>query len=159
PLAVGVEIAFPKLEWADWTGENERGRPVPLRRILLTQPGDGWNRIFVPLQGGKIMAFPIDAGPRRPRAFLVLSKRVRYYDRENEEGLLGMAFHPKFKQNGEFFVFYTDAKTRLNNVVSRFRVSKSDPDRADPDSEEELVRFVKPFWNHDGGTIVFGPDG
>jgi glucose/arabinose dehydrogenase len=159
PLAVGVEVAFPKLEWADWTGENERGQPVPLRPILLTHAGDGSNRIFVPLQEGKIHVFPNDDGATQTKVFLDLSKRVKYYDRENEEGLLGMAFHPKFKQNGEFFVFYTDVKTRLNNVVSRFRVSKSDPDRADPDSEEEVIRFVKPYWNHDGGTIAFGPDG
>src|SRR5262245_2918740 len=159
PLAAGVEVAFPKLEWADWTGENERGQPVPLRPILLTHAGDGSNRIFVPLQEGKVHVFPNDDAATQTKIFLDLSKRVRYYDRENEEGLLGMAFHPKFKQNGEFFVFYTDAKTRLNNVVSRFRVSKSDPDRADLDSEEEIVRFVKPYWNHDGGTIAFGPDG
>jgi glucose/arabinose dehydrogenase len=159
PLTAGVEVAFPKLEWADWTGENERGLPVPLRPILLTHAGDSSNRIFVALQEGKIHVFPNDDGATQTKIFLDLSKRVRYYDKENEEGLLGMAFHPKFKQNGEFFVFYTDSKTRLNNIVSRFRVSKSDPDRADPDSEEEIVRFVKPFWNHDGGTIAFGPDG
>ena len=47
----------------------------------------------------------------------------------------------------------------MANVVSRFRVSKSDPNRADPASEEEILRFEKPFWNHDGGTMVFGPDG
>jgi glucose/arabinose dehydrogenase len=159
PLAVGVEVAFPKLEWAEWTDENERGQPVPLRPILLTHAGDGSNRIFVPLQEGKIHVFPNDDAATQTKIFLDLSKRVKYYDRENEEGLLGMAYHPKFKQNGEFFVFYTDVKKKLNNVVSRFRVSKSDPDRADPDFEEEIIRFAKPFWNHDGGTIAFGPDG
>src|SRR5262249_14687627 len=45
------------------------------------------------------------------------------------------------------------------NVLCRFRVSKDDPDRADPDSEEELLRFERPYWNHDAGTITFGPDG
>ena len=84
---------------------------------------------------------------------------MRYADKQNEEGLLGLAFHPKFKTNGEFFVYYTDVKAKMANVVSRFRVSKSDPNQADPASEEEIIRFEKPFWNHDGGTIVFGPDG
>src|SRR5262249_61587603 len=65
----------------------------------------------------------------------------------------------KYKTNGEFFVFYTDKKAKPTNVVSRFKVSKDDPNRADPDSEEELLRIQKPFWNHDGGTLCFGPDG
>jgi glucose/arabinose dehydrogenase len=159
PLAVGVQVAFPNLEWSGWSAESETGLVMPLRPIMLTHAGDGSNRIFVPLQEGKIHVFPNDDAATKTTLFLDLTKRVRYYDKENEEGLLGMAFHPKFKQNGEFFVFYTDSKTRLNNVVSRFRVSKSDPNRADPDFEEEIIRFKKPFWNHDGGTIVFGPDG
>src|SRR5262249_28263959 len=74
-------------------------------------------------------------------------------------GFLGLTFHPQYRKNGEFFVFYTDKKARLENVVSRFRVSKDDPNRADPASEEELLRIKHPFWNHDGGTICFGPDG
>src|SRR5207248_2375048 len=67
--------------------------------------------------------------------------------------------HPQFKQNGEFFVFYTRKTPKLTNVVSRFRLSKDNPGKADPTSEEELLRFSKPFWNHDGGTVCFGPDG
>jgi glucose/arabinose dehydrogenase len=74
-------------------------------------------------------------------------------------GLLGLAFHPKYKENGEFFVYYTLKGDKLTNVISRFRASKSDLDKADPASEEEIIRFKRPFWNHDGGTIVFGPDG
>jgi glucose/arabinose dehydrogenase len=159
PLAVGVQVAFPNLAWDGWSAESDTGLVTPLRPIMLTHAGDGSNRIFVPLQEGKIHVFPNDDAVAKSTLFLDLTKRVRYYDKENEEGLLGMAFHPKFKQNGEFFVFYTDSKIRLNNVVSRFRVSKSDPNRADPDFEEEIVRFQKPFWNHDGGTIAFGPDG
>jgi glucose/arabinose dehydrogenase len=73
--------------------------------------------------------------------------------------ILGLAFHPQYKQNGEFFVFYTLRNPSLTNVLARFRVSKDDPDKADPESEEELLRIKRPYWNHDGGTICFGPDG
>src|SRR5207249_7045683 len=59
----------------------------------------------------------------------------------------------------EFFVFYTLKQPKLTNVISRFRLRKDDPSRADPNSEEELVRITKPFWNHDGGTLCFGPEG
>jgi glucose/arabinose dehydrogenase len=91
---------------------------------------------------------------------LDIQKRVQYNDNTNEEGFLGMALHPKFKETGEVFVFYTPKAEKTANVVSRFRLSKTDPTKFDPDSEEEIIRFKgRPFWNHDGGTICFGPDG
>ena len=159
PLDLKLEPAFPQLEWTGWHPEDESGKVVALRPILLTHAGDGTNRIFVPIQQGTIHVFPNDDSVKKSKIFLDISKKVRYLDKMNEEGLLGMAFHPKFKQNGQFFVFYTDVKAKMANVVSRFRVSKDDPDQADPASEEEIIRFEKPFWNHDGGTILFGPDG
>ncbi len=70
-----------------------------------------------------------------------------------------MAFHPDYEKNGEFFVFYTLRTPKLTNILSRFRVSKDDPNKAVLESEEELLRIKRPFWNHDGGTITFGPDG
>ena len=159
PLAIGTEVAFPKLQWTGWSAEGEDGKVIPLRPILLTHAGDGSNRVFVPLQEGVIHVFPNDDAAAKTNIFLDIRERVRYSDKQNEEGFLGLAFHPKFKTNGEFFVFYTDVKANMANVVSRFRVSKSDPNKADPASEEELIRFERPFWNHCGGTIVFGPDG
>ena len=131
------------------------------RPILLTHAGDGSNRLFVPSQLGTIYVFPNDPAVEEPKVFLDFSSRVVYEDKENEKGLLGMAFHPRYRENGEFFVYYTPTGTRKPNTiaVSRFRVSKSDPDRADPDSEEQLLTVEHPFWNHKGGTIAFGPDG
>src|SRR5690606_38635337 len=61
--------------------------------------------------------------------------------------------------NGQFFVYYTTRDAAHTSVISRFRVSKDDPNKADPDSEEELLRIPQPFWNHNGGNIIFGPDG
>ena len=82
-------------------------------------------------------------------------------NRGNEEGLLGLAFHPKYKENGEFFVYYSAKKgDDRRSVVSRFRVSKDDPRKADPASEERIwVSAKDPFENHNGGCIAFGPDG
>jgi glucose/arabinose dehydrogenase len=126
---------------------------------LLTHAGDASGRLYVATQHGVIYSFANDQSATESKVFLDLQSKVRYHDETNEEGFLGLAFHPKFKSNGEFFVFYTDKKAKLTNVVSRFRVSKDDPNRADPNSEVELLRIEHRFWNHDGGTLIFGPDG
>lgn len=159
PLPLQISPAFTKLEWTGWKAESDTGVVTALRPIMLTHAGDGSNRVFVPIQQGTIHVFPNDESVKATKVFLDITSRVRYSDKQNEEGLLGMAFHPKYKQNGHFFVFYTDVKSKMANVVSRFRVSSDDPNKADPASEEEIIRFEKPFWNHDGGTILFGPDG
>jgi glucose/arabinose dehydrogenase len=159
PHALKVELAFPDLKFTGYEPESEKGLPVENRPVLLTHAGDGSNRLFVADQRGVIHLFPNDPKATKTKVFLDIKKNVTYNDRTNEEGFLGLAFHPKFKENGEFFVFYTPRKTKLTNIVARYRVSKDDPDRADPDSEEILLSIKRPFWNHDGGTLVFGPDG
>ncbi|MHB9029111.1 MAG: PQQ-dependent sugar dehydrogenase, partial [Candidatus Latescibacterota bacterium] len=75
----------------------------------------------------------------------------------NEMGLLGLAFHPDFESNGYFFVDYTAANP-MRTVISRFTVSRSNPDSADPRSEFFILEIPQPFENHNGGQIVFGPD-
>ncbi|MFO0845392.1 MAG: PQQ-dependent sugar dehydrogenase [Gemmataceae bacterium] len=159
PLPVAITPAFPDLEWTGWQGVTDSGQIVPHRPIVLTHPNDGSGRVVVATQHGVLHTFPNDQAAKKTKVFLDLQDRVRYSDQTNEEGFLGLAFHPKYKANGEFFVFYTPKKEDNTNVVSRFKVRKDDPDRADPASEERLLTFKKPFWNHDGGTIVFGPDG
>jgi glucose/arabinose dehydrogenase len=159
PLPIQTGLAFPDLQWAGWKGETSTGKPNPLRPLVLTHAGDGSNRVFVATQQGVIHVFPNDQKATKTKVFLDIQDRVSWNDKQDEEGLLGLAFHPKFKENGEFFVFYTIKKPQLTNVLSRFKVRKGDPDQADPASEEELLRFKKPFWNHDGGTLCFGPDG
>ncbi len=158
PLPLETAVAFPNLKWTGWKAE-EKGKPVPLRPIVLTHAGDGSNRVFVATEQGVIHVFPNDQKAERTQVFLDIQDRVFYDDNQNEEGFLGLAFHPKYKDNGEFFVFYTVKKPKLTNVLSRFRVSKDDPNRADPASEEELLRITSKYWNHDGGTLCFGPDG
>jgi glucose/arabinose dehydrogenase len=159
PMPLKTAVAFPDLEWTGWKPENDRGQVVPLRPLVLTHAGDGSNRVFVATQHGVIHVFSNDQKAKKTTVFLDIQDRVVYNDEQNEEGFLGLAFHPKYKENGEFFVFYTKKKAKLTNVVSRFRVGKDDPNRADPASEEVLLEIKKPFWNHDGGTLCFGPDG
>jgi quinoprotein glucose dehydrogenase len=141
---VKIERAFPNLKFE--------------RPIFLTYPPDGTNRIAIMSQYGQIYWFKNNPSADEPGVLLDIRSKVEYKDRENEEGLLGMAFHPKFKENGELFVYYT-LKGGLMSVISRFRMSKDNPQVADPNSEEELLRIKQPFWNHNGGTLVFGPDG
>jgi glucose/arabinose dehydrogenase len=74
-----------------------------------------------------------------------------------EQGLLGLAFHPHYAQNGSFFVYYID--TNGNSVVARFHVSANDPNAADPTSEVDIYHINQPYPNHNGGGLAFGPDG
>ncbi len=144
-LTVEVERAYPKLR---------------LRRpVLFDHAGDGSNRVFIASQQGVIQVMPNDQAVTKMAIFLDIEDRVVYKDKQNEEGLLGLAFHPNFKQNGEFFLYYTTKDAPRTSVISRFRVSEKDPSKADPASEEEILRIKQPFWNHNGGTLVFGPDG
>ncbi len=159
PVAAEWKVAYPDLKWTGWEGADDSGQVVPLRPIVLTHANDGSNRVYVATQHGVIHVFENSDAAQETKVFLDLSDRVRYSDKQNEEGCLGLAFHPKFAENGEFFVFYTDVNAKMANVVSRFRVKAGDKTVGDPASEEELVRFEKPFWNHDGGCLVFGADG
>jgi hypothetical protein len=162
PLDVKVVKAFPNLQWPDWLTGIEEGKPRDPRPLLFLGAGDGTERVFVGSEYGTIHVFANDPNASEMKTFLDIRDRVQYDDKQNEEGFLGLAFHPKFKENGEFFVYYTAKPTRANphlSVISRFRASKDDPNVADPTSEEVIMTIKQPFWNHNGGTLVFGPDG
>ena len=150
PLPLKTSVAFPDLQWTGWKGESEDGRVHTLRPIVLMHAGDGSNRVFVATQHGVIHVFPNDQNATRTTVFLDIQDRVSYKDETNEEGFLGLTFHPRFKENGYFYVFYTSKSERLTNIVSRLQVRKDDPNQADPASEVEILRFKKPYWNHDG---------
>ena len=144
-LSLQVDRAFPSLR---------------LRRpVVIANAGDGSDRLFFVTQQGVIHVIPNDPTVEKTATFLDIESRVVYQDKENEEGMLGLAFHPNYERNGEFFVYYTTTAAPHTSVVSRFRVSKDNPNQADPDSEEELLRVAQPFWNHNGGALAFGPDG
>lgn len=159
PLPLAIEVAFPNVKWPLWQSAEETGVIDPLRPILLTHAGDGSNRVFVPSQQGVIYVLPNDQQASTAAVFLDIRSKVAYDDKTNEEGFLGLAFHPQYRENGQFFVYYTNKHKPHQNVIARYRTTSGDPNRADPASEEILLVLDKPFWNHDGGTIVFGPDG
>lgn len=156
PLPIEAVPAFPDLVWTGWQPDVD-GTPNPLRPILITHAGDRSGRLFVPQQQGAIHVFRPDSAATK--VFLDLTAKVLYAEKQNEQGLLGLAFHPRFAENGEFFVHYSTKTAPLTMVLERYRVSKDDPDSADAASAEEILRVEHPAWNHKGGTICFGPDG
>jgi glucose/arabinose dehydrogenase len=121
-----------------------------LRPVGLVDAGGG--RLLVLEQRGTIRV--IQDGALLSTPFLDITNQVG--SRGNEQGLLGIALHPDFKSNGYFFVNYTDLNG--NTVIARFTVS-SNHDQADPNSEKILLHVQQPFPNHNGGSMMFGPDG
>ena len=127
------------------------------RPVFVADPGDGSGRLFVVEQPGRIRI--LRDGALLPDPFLDLTGVVTA--RGNEQGLLSMAFDPGYAQNGEFYVGYTanSGEGSGDNTVARYRVSADDPDRADPNSGEVLLAVPDPYPNHNGGLVMFGPDG
>jgi glucose/arabinose dehydrogenase len=128
------------------------------RPVFVTSPGQGTNEMFVVQQTGQILMFENrqDVTQSDVKTFLDLASKIRM--RHNEEGLLSLVFHPKYKENGQFFVYYTVDNPKRNRI-SRFLVSKDDPSKADADSEQIILEVEQPWANHNGSTLLFGPDG
>ncbi len=145
------------------------GQPLPKLRMRLVFPHlviqrpiwmedapDDSGRVFVVEQAGRIVAFPRGSDGGAAREFLNITDRRPLV--ANTQGLLGFAFHPRYRANGKFYVFYSQENPR-RNVVSEFHVDPSDPNRADPASERVLLTIPHPFDNNHGGQLGFGPDG
>lgn len=134
--------------------------------VDLSPVPDDSGRLFVADQIGSIRVIDAD-GTLLEEPFLDISDRLvelgEFYD---ERGLLGLAFHPDYANNGRFFVYYSaplreggPAEWANTNRLSEFHVSMDDPNIADPASERILMEIDEPQSNHNGGDIVFGPDG
>jgi len=121
------------------------------RPVVVAHAGDGSGRLFIAQQGGEILVF--DGTRLLPVPFLDLSSSV---SSGSEQGLLGLAFHPNYETNGLFYVNLTDAAG--DTQILRFTVS-ADANVADPGSVVPLLSVDQPFANHNGGQLVFGPDG
>ena len=105
-IKVGVRRVFPEVQIK--------------RPIVVTHANDGSDRIFVASQLGKIHVLDNDEEADESTLFLDIEKQVVYIDKKNEEGLLGMAFHPDYRKNGQFFVYYTTTSAPHVSVISRF---------------------------------------
>ena len=127
--------------------EVAQGLDAPL--YAIAPPGD--RRLFVVEQGGKVRI--LEGGRILPRPFLDLSAKTRA---GGERGLLSIAFHPLYARNGFVFVDYTD--TKGDTRIERYKVS-ADPNVVDPASARLVLRVDQPYSNHNGGHVLFGPDG
>jgi len=112
------------------------------------------DRLFITEKDGKIRILKND-GSISSIPFLDIDPRVN--SSANERGLLGLCFHPKYIENGYFFVHYTNSNG--NSTISRFSVSRDNPDVANETSEKIMLTVNQPFNNHNAGDINFGKDG
>lgn len=122
--------------------------------VFLTHAGDGSGRMFVLEKPGRIVILNQD-GQELDQPFLDIRSKVG--SSGYEQGLLGLAFHPNYEQNGLFFVNYTDRQG--DTVIERYRVLQDDANRADPSTAKAILKIDQPFPNHNGGMVAFGPDG
>ena len=133
-------------EWVEVvTGLN---RPLDIADL-----GDGSGHLLALEQPGVIRV--IENNSLLPDPFLDITDRVG--SSGNEQGLLGIALHPKIQENGFFYINYTDQSG--DTTISRFSLTADDAARADPNSEVVLLKVDQPYPNHNGGVVAFGPDG
>jgi glucose/arabinose dehydrogenase len=120
--------------------------------VYVTAPPKDRRRLFVVEQTGRIRV--LVGGKRRARPFLDLSRDITA---GGEQGLLSMAFAPDYAASRRFYVYFTD---RNGNVrVQQFQRSSASPDRADGRSRRQVLFVRHPYANHNGGLVLFGPDG
>jgi glucose/arabinose dehydrogenase len=120
--------------------------------LYVTSPPGDRRRLFVVEQTGRIRV--LVGGKRRARPFLNLSRDVTA---GGEQGLLSMAFAPDYASSGRFYVNFTDRNG--NTRVQEFKRSKRNPDRADRGTRRSILFVRQPYPNHNGGLLLFGPDG
>jgi len=148
--ACSASAALPKMELRPlWTNAAIQ------RPMWFCEAPDGSHRKFVVEQRGRVLILPDDQSATNESVFLDISDRKPYTS--NEEGLLGFAFHPQFKSNGKFYIYYSQ-QTPRRSVVSEFQVAKDDASKADLASERIVLTEPQPYANHNGGCIVFGPE-
>jgi glucose/arabinose dehydrogenase len=119
--------------------------------VFVTSAHDGSGRLFIVEQTGRIKIYD---GHVRSTPFLNLAGKVTG---GNEQGLLGLAFHPNFKANRKLYVNFTNLNG--TTVIREYRVSASNPNVVDPSTKRLILKIYQPYENHNGGMLAFGPDG
>ena len=142
---------LPKVELQDAFPALKVERP-----IWMSEVPDGSGRFFIVEQQGRILIVRKGSNGSNVMEFLNITDRNPMVD--NEEGLLSLTFSPQFKANGLFYVYYNQQNPR-RSVISEFKVSSNDSNKADLASERVLMQVPQPYGNHKGGQISFGPDG
>jgi glucose/arabinose dehydrogenase len=147
---LGFEVAFEKLKFE--------------RCVAIAHPPDGTDRIFVVEQPGRVKWFLNK--PEATEAPLALDLSAKVLSSGNEEGMLGIAFHPKFRTNHQVFLQYSfpklgekrkrDPNTR--NIIAQFEMDAKH-EKILPESEKVILEIKQPYENHNGGVLQFGPDG
>jgi glucose/arabinose dehydrogenase len=132
--------------------------------VMIAVRPDGSGRLFVVDQTGIVRITGPDKNVSGTPFFDVRDRMVTLSPFYDERGLLSLAFHPDFKNNGRLFVFYsappgpgTPAGWSCTNRLSEFRVMTGNPDKVDMNSEKVLLTVDKPYQNHNGGPLLFGP--
>jgi len=138
-----VENAFPNISFTDPVG--------------IYYPDDDTDRLFVIEQAGKIKVFENNPSTSSVQTFLNITSIVDQDPGYTEEGLLGLAFHPNFSENGYFYVNYTDYSPK-RNVIARYTVSDINPNQVDIESSFVILEVNQPYTNHNGGQMGFGPE-
>jgi len=123
--------------------------------VNITNAGDGSGRLFVVERTGTIRI--IQDGQVLPDPFLDISNLVK--TDFLEQGLLGLAFHPDYENNGRFFVYYSHYQTNGGLTLEEYGVSADNPNVANSETSRILFQIPDPYTNHNGGTIKFGADG
>jgi glucose/arabinose dehydrogenase len=137
------------------------------RPVWMCQAPDGSDRRFVVEQTGRILIIPDGSDGSQVKEFLNITGRKPFVDfgANTHVGLISVAFHPGFKTNGLLYIFYSQTNANpagqfpRRNVISEFKVSATDPDRADLASERVVLEVPEPFNSNQGGELGFGPDG
>ena len=123
--------------------------------VNVSSPRDGSGRLFVLERTGTVRIIEDDQLVEDPFLDITSEVKIDFL----EQGLLGLAFHPDYANNGRFFVYYIDYRTNGMQFVVEYSVSADDPNVADPESGRVILTVDDPYVNHNGGTIHFGPDG